>query len=118
MPSITLAFLESQSSLLNAFQDFWHRPTEPVQLGDVEGSDFKKLVHKHKQDNQLEKKIQKHHISSPDFRPIVYLERKPISSPRLGHSLYNYLFQHEDRYFNNDRDELSKDIFPVGYQPA
>ncbi|KAI8083400.1 uncharacterized protein B0P05DRAFT_537149 [Gilbertella persicaria] len=114
----------SECSISGLFQELWQKnnhSSEPLQFGDIEGSDFKRLVHKHKhlQDNEqeLENKT-KYHQSSPDFRPIVYLERKPISSPRLGNTIYNFLFQHEDRYFNNDRDELSKDIFPVGYQQA
>jgi hypothetical protein len=100
---------------------------EPLKFGDSEGSDFKRLVHKKKKiQNTTTPSIEvvrhstKHyrHQSSPDFRPVVYLEKPPSSARSLhfGNSLYNFLFQHEDRYFNNDRDELSKDIFPVGYQ--
>lgn len=103
---------------------------EPLKFDDSEGSDFKRLVHK-KKNNKIQnttapsievvRHSTRHHHrnpSSPDFRPVVYLDN-PSSSDRsthFGNALYNFLFQHEDRYFNNDRDELSKDIFPAGYQ--
>lgn len=44
----------------------------------------------------------------------------PVPSPSksrtsiLADKLYDYLFAHKDRYFNADRNELSKDIFSGG----
>ncbi|KAI9332627.1 hypothetical protein BD770DRAFT_403099 [Pilaira anomala] len=100
-------------------------PHEPLKFGDSEGSDFKKLLHKKDksmtvEDNNKNKRIlHYHHPDSPDFRPVVYLNNSTSTSSRtmsFGTTIYSFLFQHEDRYFNHDRDELSKDIFPVGQQ--
>lgn len=117
--------------------------TEPLKFGDSEGSDFKRLLHKknhngsnnkiqitnsptidiitssrsrrHQQGDSVSSKKKTFHHGSPDFRPVVYLDHQPTrNSNRFGSAIYSFFFQHEDRYFNNDRDELSKDIFPVG----
>ncbi|OAD01872.1 hypothetical protein MUCCIDRAFT_163823 [Mucor lusitanicus CBS 277.49] len=119
--------------------------TEPLKFGDSEGSDFKRLLHKknhnnkiqitnapaidiittttasrphhHTQDDSVGSKKKTFHHGSPDFRPVVYLDQQPTrNSNRFASAIYNFFFQHEDRYFNHDRDELSKDIFPVGYE--
>jgi hypothetical protein len=120
----------SECSISGLFQELLNKGiktqsnVEPLKLCDSEGSDFKRLVHKKKNNKiqntsapSIETKHQRHQ-SSPDFRPVVYLENppSPARSVHFGHTLYNFLFEHEDRYFNNDRDELSKDIFPVGYK--
>ncbi|GAN09386.1 hypothetical protein MAM1_0264c08913 [Mucor ambiguus] len=119
--------------------------SEPLKFGDSEGSDFKRLLHKkhrngnnnkiqitnsptidistasrphrHTQDDSVSSKKKIFHHGSPDFRPVVYLDQQPTgSSNQFGSAIYNFFFQHEDRYFNHDRDELSKDIFPVGHE--
>ncbi|CEP14793.1 hypothetical protein [Parasitella parasitica] len=108
--------------------------TEPLKFGDSEGSDFKRLLHKKKHNGNTNKiqitnsptidivssrsnQQRTYHRGSPDFRPVVYLEQKPAQNNNgFGSTMYNYFFQHEDRYFNHDREELSKDIFPVGYE--
>ncbi|KAI9469693.1 MAG: hypothetical protein EXX96DRAFT_378442 [Benjaminiella poitrasii] len=104
---------------------------------DEEGNDYRRLLQKHKKPvsnicsessynakpvmRNAHKRKREFHQGSPDFKPIVYLERTSKNEQRrmgFGSVLYNYLFQHEDRYFNNDREELSKDIFPAGYQQS
>lgn len=37
--------------------------------------------------------------------------------PGFMNKLYDVFFTHEDFYFNNDRNELSKDIFPTEQRP-
>ncbi|CAO0799131.1 unnamed protein product [Mucor circinelloides] len=139
----------SECSISGLFQELVNKsmksPTthsEPLKLGDSEGSDFKRLLHKknhngsnnkiqitnsptidvitarnRQDDDFVRSKKKTFHHGSPDFRPVVYLEQKPTrASNRFGNAIYNFFFQHEDRYFNHDRDELSKDIFPVGYE--
>lgn len=133
----------SECSISGLFQELLNKgmkspttnnSTEPLKFGDSEGSDFKRLLHK-KNHNGNNNKIQitnsptidiittrnnkkkTYHQDSPDFRPVVYLEQKQTrNNNRFGNAVYNFFFQHEDRYFNHDRDELSKDIFPVGYE--
>lgn len=136
-----LSMLETanECSISGLFQEIWNKgfkapptqQTEPLKFGDTEGSDFKRLLHKKDKSfsdsgstpvykkEQKSKSHKQYHQDSPDFRPVVYVnnDRNSQSSRmmQLGTSLYSLLFQHEDRYFNNDRDELSKDIFPVGH---
>ncbi|KAI8645566.1 hypothetical protein BD408DRAFT_411657 [Parasitella parasitica] len=132
----------SECSISGLFQELLNKGrksptannTEPLKFGDSEGSDFKRLLHKNKHSDNTNKiqitnsptidivtsrSVQKKtfHQGSPDFRPVVYLEQKPAQNNNgFGSTIYNYFFQHEDRYFNHDRNELSKDIFPVGYE--
>lgn len=122
-----LSMLETanESSISGLFQELWDKgfkqtsqTTEPLKFGDTEGSDFKRLLHK--KDKISSNK--NYHQNSPDFRPVVYINHETTTQSskmmQLGTSLYSFLFQHEDRYFNHDRDELSKDIFPVGQAKA
>lgn len=110
--------------------------TEPLKVGDSEGSDFKRLLHKKDTQTTTNNKTamlersssitsttsttrKQYHQDSPDFRPAVHLENSPTPSPstssrRVMTTLYSLFFQSQDRYFISDRDELSKDIFPVG----
>jgi hypothetical protein len=88
----------SESSLSGIIQDFVVRrdKSQPtVVIMDAEGSDFKRLVNK-----------KKNGYCNDVPKPITIQNNKP--------SLYTRLFEHNDRYFNQDRKELSKDIFPIG----
>lgn len=122
MTSNTLAMLEtaSECSISGLFQELLNKGIkstpqhEPLKIGDSEGSDFKRLLHK-----KDKSETRKYHQDSPDFKPVIYLNNNSTNqSLKFGNTLYSFLFQHEDRYFNNDRDDLSKDIFPVGQQQA
>lgn len=142
--SISGLFQEIYNKGFKAPPSQQQQQAEPLKFGDAEGSDFKRLRHKrdkslsdhsgpttattppvYRNDNLTKQrsKIQKqYHQDSPDFRPVVYVDNNDRNSSsqssrmmQLGTSLYSLLFQHEDRYFNNDREELSKDIFPVGH---
>jgi hypothetical protein len=124
----------SFSSIGGIFQELIgtsKQSTPALTLHDTEGSDFRRLVNKKKQqreqgdDENLEtntrlKSTRFSNRASPDFRPVVHLPSPPPqpSKSSIGRSLYSLLFQHEDRYFNHDRQELSQDIFPVGKGPS
>ncbi|KAI8991497.1 hypothetical protein BDF20DRAFT_844984 [Mycotypha africana] len=119
--------------------------TPPLYLHTDQGNDFRKLLHKNRKTRPLEQsqynrmKVsattqclvnhqspstatrsskKTYSANSPDFNPVIYLNQKQHNTGSGGFlsSVYNYLFLHEDRYFNQSRKELSKDIFPVGYQ--
>lgn len=126
MTPTTLDMLDtaSECSISGLFQELLNKGIkttpqhEPLKIGDSEGSDFKRLLHK-KNKSETGKQQHHHHQDSPDFKPVIYLNNNSTNrSLKFGNSLYSFLFQHEDRYFNNDRDDLSKDIFPVGQQQA
>jgi hypothetical protein len=55
---------------------------------------------------------QPQHIILP--RPTQVQQKK---RPGFMNKLYDVFFTHEDFYFNNDRNELSKDIFPAEQRP-
>ncbi|KAG2234797.1 hypothetical protein BDF21DRAFT_407759 [Thamnidium elegans] len=125
MTSNLLAKLETanECSISGLFQELLNKgikTTPPLNLGDSEGSDFKRLLHKKDKSIAVVNKQQQYHPDSPDFRPAIYLDTNSTTNTnramKLGTTIYSFLFQHEDRYFNNDRDDLSKDIFPVGQQ--
>ncbi|GAA5812805.1 hypothetical protein MFLAVUS_006263 [Mucor flavus] len=121
-----LAKLETanECSISGLFQELLNKGIKtapPLKLGDSEGSDFKRLLHKKgKSIAVVDKRQQHYHPDSPDFRPVIYLDANSTTNTnramKFGTTIYSFLFQHEDRYFNNDRDDLSKDIFPVGQQ--
>ncbi|KAI8888812.1 hypothetical protein K501DRAFT_282650 [Backusella circina FSU 941] len=121
----------SFSSIGGIFQELvgnTKHSTPSITLHDTEGSDFKRLVNKKKQQRQQHPDVETNttlkstrfsNKASPDFRPVVHLASPPQpSKSTIGRSLYSLLFQHEDRYFNHDRQELSQDIFPVGKGPS
>ncbi|KAI8881376.1 hypothetical protein K501DRAFT_274648 [Backusella circina FSU 941] len=92
----------SESSLSGIIQDFVERrdKSQPtVVIMDAEGSDFKRLVNK---------KRNGYYDDTP----------KSITIPNNKTSLYTRLFEHKDKYFNQDRKELSKDIFPIGMETS
>ncbi|CAO3613108.1 unnamed protein product [Mucor fragilis] len=116
----------SECSISGLFQELLNKGmksptthTEPLKFGDSEGSDFKRLLHK-KNHNGSNNKIQITNsptidiITSSRSRRHQQGDSPTRNSNRFGSAIYSFFFQHEDRYFNNDRDELSKDIFPVG----
>ncbi|KAI9497902.1 hypothetical protein BDB00DRAFT_545082 [Zychaea mexicana] len=67
-------------------------------------------------------RIQKQPVASP-IRAHGFAVGEPIilplppnykrRAPGVLDKVYDWLFEHEDRYFNTDRNELSQDIFPV-----
>lgn len=139
----------SESSIGGFFQELLSKKasTPELKLGDVEGSDFKRLMNKkkykristvnedtlvietssHQQQQQQQQQRQpatnkKYHVNSPDFRPVVYLSNNSDNNSSntglfSGNRFFSLFSPRKDRYFNNDREELSKDIFPVGHQP-
>jgi hypothetical protein len=120
----------SECSIAGLFQELLSKKnsTPELKLGDAEGSDFKRLMNKKKYkriSNTTEETMiiqtttsdnKKYHSNSPDFRPVVYLT--PTSnnnnSGLFSGRFFSLFSPRKDRYFNNDREELSKDIFPVG----
>ncbi|KAI7902487.1 uncharacterized protein BX663DRAFT_511217 [Cokeromyces recurvatus] len=125
----------SQCSMASIFQEMFSKSFKSYKSikdnhhNEEEGSDFKRLIQKHKKLSssssssssqsliKVEHKKGEYHQDSPDFRPIVYLNNTTSQQrTTFVSSLYNYFFQHEDRYFNHDREELSKDIFPTGHK--
>lgn len=141
-----LSVFSKENSITGLFQDWFGKKnaTPELKLGDVEGSDFKRLMNKKKykrisntsqdtmviettstqqQQKPKSSNSKKYHSSSPDFRPVVYLSNTPNSDSNSNNGLFSGKFfsafsPRKDRYFGNDREELSKDIFPVGYQSS
>ena len=80
-------------------------PSPPI-LRDAAGNDFKRLIHKSRN-----KQVNGFAVGEPIILPLPpnYKRR----APGMLDKVYDWLFTHEDRYFNDDRSELSKDIFPA-----
>ncbi|KAL9552333.1 hypothetical protein MBANPS3_003819 [Mucor bainieri] len=126
---LTMLSNVSECSISGLFQELLNKSmksptthTEPLKFGDSEGSDFKRLLHKKHHNGSNNNKIQ---ITNSPTMDIITTSQSyrhtqddspTRNSNRFGSAIYNFFFQHEDRYFNHDRDELSKDIFPVGYE--
>ncbi|KAI9250590.1 hypothetical protein BDA99DRAFT_522901 [Phascolomyces articulosus] len=104
-------------------------PSLPI-IRDAAGSDFKRLIEKSRNKDStttnntidITNEQQQQH-SSPPIRPHGFAVGEPIilplppnykrPAPGVLDKVYDWLFSHEDRYFNNDRNELSQDIFPA-----
>ncbi|KAI9271446.1 hypothetical protein BY458DRAFT_509468 [Sporodiniella umbellata] len=78
-----------------------------------EGNDFKRLLHKNRKTffsqpvrTDRHSKINK---LSPDYNSVISLGYLPPK--RKWFNLSRFFSQHEDTYFNQSREELSKDIF-------
>lgn len=52
------------------------------------------------------------HKASPDYNSIVYLNQ---NTSKKRFEFFGLFGQHEDKYFNSSRNELSQDMFPRLY---
>ncbi|RCH82604.1 hypothetical protein CU098_000073 [Rhizopus stolonifer] len=100
-------------SISGKFQEFLFSKKEQVE----EGSDFKRLLHKNKKipsnysiSSMASTSSSKIHKESPHYNSVIYLDRSPA---KKRFDFFGLFGQHEDKYFNQSRDELSKDIFPM-----
>ncbi|KAI8393589.1 uncharacterized protein BYT42DRAFT_551580 [Radiomyces spectabilis] len=89
--------------------------TSSLILYDASGDDIRCLFRKAQaKRNTLESPYCRDNCTT-DIAPYQLLHRPAGSSTarRFLGQLFSVMFSHEDRYFNNDRTELSKDIFPA-----
>lgn len=113
--SLTMAPNPNISSL---FQELLFNKKEETVI-EEEGSDFKRLLHKNKKIpsnysiSSMSTNSSRIHKDSPDYNSVVYLNTTSVIKKKNRFDFFG-LFnrQEEDRYFNSNRNELSKDIFP------
>ncbi|KAI9310127.1 hypothetical protein BX666DRAFT_1300148 [Dichotomocladium elegans] len=127
-----------ESSLGSLFKHFVTSNTDSKSLSpqfqDAAGSDFKRLAAKSRIKREPDSLHSIHTLVDDETddddspRPVHYgfavghpiILPIPPQQPQKQRSLivekiHDWLFAREDRYFNADRRELSKDIFPAGY---
>ncbi|KAG2216991.1 hypothetical protein INT45_007676 [Circinella minor] len=100
-------------------------------LHDTTGNDFKKLIEKSRNkemiasssiEKQQTKQSSLRSTKTTTLKPHGFAAGEPIilplppnykrPTPGVLDKVYDWLFTYEDRYFNNDRNYLSQDIFP------
>lgn len=106
--------MSPNQSISGLFQELFTSNKKPNE--EFEGSDFKRLLHKNKKSpsnysisSMASGSSSRIHKDSPDYNSIIYLNHSPA---KRRFNLFSLFGQHEDRYFNSSRDELSKDMFP------
>ena len=105
--------------------------SSPPILHNAAGNDFKRLIEKSRNkeiNHSIAKQRQQQQTkqspsSSSTLRPHGFAVGEPIilplppnykrPTPGVLDKVYDWLFTYEDRYFNNDRNDLSQDIFPA-----
>ncbi|KAI8140582.1 hypothetical protein BJV82DRAFT_581228 [Fennellomyces sp. T-0311] len=87
-------------------------PSPPI-LHDAAGNDFKRLIEKSRNKTNQSPAIKPHGFAVGERIILPLPPNYKRRAPGVFDKVYDWLFTHEDRYFNDDRNELSQDIFPA-----